>query len=47
MRKRMKRKRRACRICKGHKRAQWVRWRGRDLDALRRSEREMRSAERY
>ena len=34
MRKRLKRKRRTCTLCKGHKRGHWTRWTNRDLTRL-------------
>lgn len=47
MRKRLKRKRRCCAMCKPGKRGGAVRWKDRQLDRLKRDEREMRRHERY
>ena len=45
MRKRLKRKRRACGLCKPHKRAMGNRWKTKDLALLKRAESEIRLRE--
>jgi hypothetical protein len=47
MRKRLKRKKRCCHLCKGYKRGQHLRWTDRDHQLLKEFERESRSYERY
>lgn len=44
MRKRMKRKKRSCALCKPHKMCGKCRWPVRELDAIKRSEREILDA---
>ncbi len=45
MRKRLKKKHRACALCKPHKRGMSNRWKERDLATLKRAESEMRLRE--
>jgi uncharacterized iron-regulated membrane protein len=45
MRKRLKKKRRACGLCKPHKRAMSNRWKTKDLALLKKAETEMRTRE--